>query len=609
MPTAVLAGEAVDAAPLEPKAPADIGDGEPRLRHLFEVIRQARPPTRLIGFAAAISLVEVAATLIFPLVTKNIIDGLSQATANPAAILSNPQVHLLLLMLVCGAVAGAVSTFLLAKAGLAISVNLKSHLAKTLLRQRVDYFDAHQSGEHVSRITNDAGTISNLLTKDFQGFLVGVMLLVGSATVLAVLDLGLALVIFAIIAVGFAVMAPIVVKMTRIARSISDGNARLSATLARTFGEIRLVKAYTAEAVEQERSERGIRDLYRSNLRAAKVQAALTPITSLALTFGMLAIFTYGGGRVALGTLTVGTLTAFVLYIFNIVAPLIQLSTFFSSLSSAKGASQRIHEILAQPAETEEPRPAMAVAPIAVPQADLSFRNVELIYAGASGPSLRVDGLVIPQGRSTAVIGPSGSGKTSLVSLIERFYEPAQGSICWGDTDIRDVPLDAWRASLGYVAQNAPMMAGTIRANIEYGQPPREEICLIRAAEAANCMDFISRLEGGLDADVGEAGIKLSGGQRQRIAIARIFMRDPRILLLDEATSNLDLEGEDAVLAALRRLMMGRTTLVVTHRLSTLSHVDYIAIVEAGRVVEFGSRDDVIGNSSYYRRVSEYLTP
>ena len=589
-------------------AARDLADPEPRFRQLLQVIRQAHPPRRLIMIAMVISLVEVAGTLMFPLLTKNLIDGLSRATVAPAAMIANPQVHLLLLLLVAGAVAGAVSSFLLAKAGLTISAGLKSHLAKALFRQRVDYFDAHQSGEHVSRITSDAGMISNLLTKDFQGFIVGVMLLAGSAIVLAVLDLALALVIFGIIAIAFALMAPIFVRMAGITKSINDGNARLSATLARTFGEIRLVKAYTAEAVEQARSERGIWDLFRSNLRAAKVQAALSPIISLALTSGMLAIFTYGGARVELGTLTIGTLTAFILYIFNIVAPLIHLSAFFSSLNAAKGASQRIHEILMQPAESKESRGAVASAAAAIPQADLSFRNVTLTYPGASEPSLRVENLVIPHGTSTAVIGPSGSGKTSLISLIERFYEPTDGAIFWGDTDIRDIPLDAWRASLGYVAQTAPLMAGTIRENIEYGQPPADEVSLVRAAEAANCMDFVSCLDGGLDTEVGEGGVKLSGGQRQRIAIARIFMRDPKLLLLDEATSNLDLEGEDAVLGALRRLMVGRTTLVVTHRLTTLSGVDYIAIVEGGRVMEFGARDDVIETSPYYRRVSEFLT-
>ena len=577
----------------------------PRMRELMSVVRKARPPGKLIALAIAISTVDIAATLMFPLMTKSIIDGLSQSSATPAAIFADPRVHLLLLMLLTGAAAAAISSYLLANAGLIISANLKSHLTRTLLGQRVDYFDAHQAGEHVSRVTSDAGTISKLLTKDLQGLLFGTVLLVGSAVVLALLDAPLAIVIFGIIIVAFAAMAPVVVRMAKITRSINDGNARLSATLARTFSEIRLVKAYTAESAEQERSERSIREVYGANLRAARVQAALTPITSLALTFGMLAIFTYGGARVELGTLSIGTLTAFILYIFNIVAPLIQLSVFFSSLNSAKGASQRIEEILAQPLELKDGRaPTRCVR---LEPSALSFRGVELTYAGAGHPSLCVDGLTIPAGCSTAVIGPSGSGKTTLVSMIERFYEPTKGAIYWGNTDIRDLPLPAWRGAIGYVAQNAPMMAGTIRENILYGHDGANEEDLARAAEAANCMSFISRLEGRFDADVGEAGIKLSGGQRQRIAIARVFLRDPKLLLLDEATSNLDVEGEDAVLSALRRLMANRTTLLITHRLSTLSTVDYIAIVEQGALVDFGPREQVLNGSAYYARVSELL--
>lgn len=597
---------------LEPEAPGSVLAempqlAEPRLGDLVQVVRSANPPFRLIGIALAVSLVDIAATLAFPLLTKQLIDSLSSAAATPMSMISNPQVHLLLLILACGALAGAVSGFLLSKAGLIISGNLKSRLAGTLFRQKVEYFDARQSGEHVSRVTTDAGTISKLLTKDFHGLVVGALLLSGSAVVLSLLDFRLAIVIFAIVVSAFAAMAPVLMKMAGITRSINDGNAKLSATLARTFGEIRLVKAYSAETAEQERSDSHIWELYRSNLRAAKVQAALAPITSVALTFGMLAIFTYGGARVALGTLTIGTLTAFILYIFNIVAPLIQLSMFFAGLSAAKGASQRIQEIFSKPVE-KDLSPAAAPLPLRSSDRGLSFSNVELRYAGAEMPSLRIGDLTIPEGRSTAIIGPSGSGKSSIVSLLERFYEPTSGSIHWRGADIRDIPLRAWRSSLGYVAQNSPLMAGTIRENIAYGERDPQEARILAAAEAANCMDFISVLRDGLDTDVGEAGIKLSGGQRQRIAIARIFMRDPELLLLDEATSSLDVEGEGAVLNALRRLMVGRTTVLITHRLSTLSDVDHIAIVEAGQLVEFGSREHVMQNSDYYRRVQAFLT-
>jgi ATP-binding cassette subfamily B protein AbcA/BmrA len=237
----------------------------------------------------------------------------------------------------------------------------------------------------------------------------------------------------------------------------------------------------------------------------------------------------------------------------------------------------------------------------------LVFTDVGLRYGSSPRDALAIAELVLPAGESTAIVGPSGAGKTSILSLIERYYDPSRGQISWGGADIARFPLREWRRSIGYVAQSAPLLSGTIRENMEYGLGARcDDATLRRAAEAAHCLAFVDSLTDGFDSQVGEAGVRLSGGQRQRIAIARVFLRDPLLLLLDEPTSSLDAESEDAVLGAIRKLMAGRTTVVVTHRLSALKDVENIAILEGGSVTGFGKRDDILSNTEYFRRISGF---
>ncbi|MGF1548946.1 MAG: ABC transporter ATP-binding protein [Sphingomonadaceae bacterium] len=578
------------------------------LRSLAGLVAASRPRTALIVAALLVSLIETGATLWYPLITRDLIDSLNVGGVEAGAILEDRRLWLLLGILAAGAAAGGVSTYLLSRAGLAMQATLERRLVAALLAKPVPYFDARESGEHVSRVTKDSALVSSLLTEQVRGLVTGVLLLLGSIVVLTSLDRALTIVVFAIVIGAFAIMGPLFLAMAAITRRKNNSLARLSSLLTRIFSEIRLVKAYTAERAERARSAAAIEEVYSAGLRAAWLQAFLTPITSLALTLALLSIFTYGGARVALGTLSVGTLTAFILYVFNIVAPLIQLSAFVTRLQEARGASGPLHAILAgEPDRAAADR--AAPAPIHREAKDICFENVALDYGGAGRPAVEIGKLVFAAGSSTALIGPSGAGKTSIISLIERFYEPTRGAIFHGDRPIHDLPVAQWRSMIGYVAQSPALLAGTIAENIGYGlaeAPPADR--LREAAAAANCLDFIEALEDGFDAEVGESGVKLSGGQRQRIAIARIFMRDPAILLLDEATSNLDAESEEAVRSALRRLMAGRTTVTISHRRSTLRDVDFIAIVEHGRIADFGPRERILGESGYVARVADLLS-
>lgn len=577
---------------------------KPQYRQLAKVVRLGAPPFPLIAAAVIISLLEIGSTLAFPVLTKELIDGMASIEMTPEGLVSDTRIQLLVAVLIVGAGAGAVASYLLAKAGLALSARLKSRLIDKMLKLPVAYFDRRQSGEHASRITKDVEVVATLITADVQHLVGGALLLVGSAIVLSLLDWQLTLTVFGVILVAFLLMAPILAGLSQITLRLNNRNAALTGLLARIFSEIRLVKAFTAEEVELARGEQEIAALRHHGLKAAAVQASLQPMVSLALTLAVLVIFTYGGARVAAGTLSAGTLTAFVLYIFNIVAPLIQLSMFFAHLQEAKGASLEIHSILTSSEEEASPR---AVYPVPVRTAaaeDLSFDKVELAYGGDDRPQLRLESLIIPAATSVAIVGPSGAGKTSLFSLLQRFYAPTGGRISWGGTDVRHFPIHQWRQMLGYVPQSPTLIAGTVRDNITYGLSGEIDPKLVEvAAEEAQCTDFIAALPNGLESQVGDGGVLLSGGQRQRIAIARMFLRDPALLLLDEATSSLDGESEALVLQALRKLMQGRTSMVITHRWHILSHVDHIAVIEDGELRDFGTAAAILENSPYCRRI------
>lgn len=572
---------------------------------LRAIIGLGEPERVVILLAIAISLVEVAANLLFPILTGSIIDGLPQAGAIGITGLLGPKVLLLLAVVLIGAGAASVSGYLLRRSAQRIGRALKRRIFVDLLRQPVAFFDRTESGELVSRITNDTQVLSMIGTKFLAGFISGILLLCGSAVVLLLLDPPLTLAILLIIAFSLLVMAPSFLRVAAITKLMNEARARISADLVRVFGEVRLVKALSAEQEEAAKIGLRLQEDYAAGLRFAKVEALLTPINGFALTAAMIAIFTYGAARVASGAMTIGTLTVFILYIFNFVGPLIQISTFLTQLQTALASSSHLFDLIRQEADGDN-RPVRRLPPSRPPGKDIRLENIEFSYPARPGVQLSIDAIDFPAGSATAIIGASGAGKTTLFSLLERFYPLEQGRILYGGVDIAEVDVDSWRRRIGYVSQSAPLMSGTIRQNILYGSTgAHNEQRLICAAEAANCSEFLAGLPDRFDTAVGEAGTLLSGGQKQRIAIARMFYRDPEIVLLDEATANLDEANEAAVLRSVSALIGGRTAIIITHRLSTLGAVDRVLLFESGRVAAVLSPDEVIRRSDFYRRVIE----
>jgi ATP-binding cassette subfamily B protein AbcA/BmrA len=550
---------------------------------LWQLLRLAKPSGFLLAAAAGMAVVSGAGTLSFPVLTKKLVDALARSAPDRLDIM------VLAAVMLGSTVASAVSSYLLSRVGYGLIAALRTVLIDKLLRLPMASFDQESTGERVSRVLNDCQSISELATRQTINLLSGVLVLVGSIAVLLFLDVELTLMVIGCLVLAFAVAIPLATLLEGLARSTQDRTAKLGGILTHVLSEIRLVKAFTAEARERERSRQEVQDLQRLGIQVARISAALAPLISLSLTGAILVILVYGSSRVSGGSISIGTLTAFILCIFNVAVPTIQLTNFLEELQKAKGASTRIAALLRSEEE------ATAGEPVENLHGALEFRNVSFSYPGRESKVLHGINIVFRPGTTTALVGASGNGKTTVLSLIERFYAPTDGDILYDGKPICDLSLIEWRGHIGYVAQSAPIMPGTVRDNIVYGLEGHFTDDVVRmAAEKAGALEFIEQMPQDLDTILSEQGGNLSGGQRQRIAIARMFLRNPDILILDEATSSLDSETEHRVKVALESLMQGRTNIIVAHRLSTVMHADRICFLEGGRISGFGNHEELL---------------
>lgn len=584
-------------------------------RQFMNMMRGAVPSGWMFLFAALLALVEAAGGLIVPIFTRDLIDQFTISGINAGVVLW------LTAAFIIQAAAGGFSYYMMTYIGETFVKNIRKRLWNHMLKLRVPFFDKHESGELISRVTQDTNTVKMLITNHLVSSVSGILSIVGSLVILFIIDWKMTLIMLSAVPVSMLILLPLGHLVYRISLQTQDELASFSASLGRVLSDIRLVKSHNAQTYESEHGTEKINNLFRFGLKEARIQAFVSPIMTTVLLATLVVLIGYGGARVAAGDLSAGSMVAIIIYMFQIVMPFSMLAQFFTAFQKAMGATERIQQLLNTETESdgsnndlsnanhtaspvEKDKTAQTATHPAPPdwQQQLAFNDVSFSYNGKDDVLKNVN-FVIRPGTTVAFVGPSGSGKTTIFSLLERFYEPTQGKIVLGDTSIEEIPLEKWREGIGYVLQESPVMSGTIRSNLIYGLPRQvTDEQIVEAARLANAASFIESMPDGYETEIGERGINLSGGQRQRIAIARALLRDPKLLLLDEATSNLDSESEALVQEALANLMRGRTTLIIAHRLSTVIGADHIIFLEKGVITGQGTHVELMEQHELYRK-------
>lgn len=556
---------------------------------LWQLMKRSKFPRGLIVIVLLLGIVDTAIGLVIPLLTMDLINNFSIEEFAWTTLV------IVVAALVLQAVFSGMAYFFMRMLGERVVANMRKYLWEHVLHLKIPFFDSHETGDTMSRITQDTSIVKELVTDHLVSFVTGMFSIIGAVGILLWIDWKMTLLMLVSVPLAIIAMLPLGAKMHKISKANQDQLARFSGQLGRILSNIRLVKATQAEAKENTEGEKSIEALYGYGIKEAKILAFLSPIMTLIMMVVLILIFGYGGAQIAAGHISAGELVAIMIYLVQIIIPFTQMATFFTALQKALGATERIQQIIREPIEQFDG------ANLPTTLQPLTFNEVAFNYGEKS--VLHNMSFTIPAGKTTAFVSQSGGGKTTMFSLIERFYEVSAGAIEYGKSNIETFDLAKWRGLIGYVSQEAPLLNGTIRDNLLYGNPQANEQQLKEALLAANAWDFVNKLSEGLNTQVGENGIKLSGGQKQRLAIARAILRNPQILLLDEATSNLDNESEREVQAALTNLMKGRTTIVIAHRLSTITNADQILIFEEGKLSGKGTHDELIQHHDYYKQL------
>ena len=563
---------------------------------LFFLFKRLSWPYGLIITAVIISSLGSLSGLLIPLFTGRLVDKFSTNNINWNIVVLFASIFII------NALLSGLGIYLLSKIGEKMIYGIRSLLWEHMIKLKMPFFDKNESGQLMSRLTDDTKVINDFISQKLPQLLPAIITLIGSIIMLFIMDWQMTLLTFIAIPIFMGIMIPLGRRMQKISKHTQAEIANFSGLLGRVLTEMRLVKISNTEQKELNNAHYNLNEIYKLGLRQAKIVAIIQPISSVIMLLMIAIILGFGAIRIATGAITAGALIAMIFYVMQLSMPLMNLSTLVTDYKKAVGASQRIYEIMQEPVEPmEQLKP---IANINIENGALEFNNVEFKYDVKT--ILDHVSFRIPQGDISAFVGPSGSGKSTIFNLIERMYDIDNGDITYGNESIYDIPITNWRSKIGYVMQSNSMMTGTIRDNILYGinrNVSDEE--LIKYAKLANCHDFIMQFDEGYDTLVGERGLKLSGGQRQRIDIARSLVKNPDILLLDEATANLDSESEQKIQEALEVLMKGRTTIVIAHRLSTIKKAGQIIFIDQGRVTGEGTHDELM---KYHEKYHQFVT-
>jgi ATP-binding cassette, subfamily B, bacterial len=487
-------------------------------------------------------------------------------------------------------------TYLTGWVGERILADLRNKLFGHLQHLSLGYFERNRAGVIISRLTNDVEALDQLVTDGVTSLVQNTLTLVGTAILLFVLDWRLALATLAVI--PFMAVATVVfrVRSTRAYRAVRERLGLLTATLAEDIAGMRMVQAFTREQQNIE-NFRTVADRYReSNMQTVVLNGWYFPFVDFLSSIALAIVLGYGGHLYFQGSVTLGTLFAFMLYVQNFFDPVQQLSQLYNTFLSATAALDKIMDVL-----DEEPQVLDEADSSSLPEVQGHVRFDDVRFSYGTGPEvLHGLDLDVPSGTTVALVGHTGAGKSTIAKLLARFYDPTSGRITIDDHDLRDVTQESLRHQLGIVPQEGFLFAGTVTENIAFGRPDAAPEDVVRAAQAVGAHDFIMRLEDGYETQLQERGTRLSLGQRQLVALARALLADPRILILDEATSSVDIGTERKIEQALRLLLAGRTAFIIAHRLSTIRDADLIVVLEYGQIVEQGTHDELMERRGLY---------
>ncbi|WP_105990102.1 ABC transporter ATP-binding protein, partial [Bacillus sp. M21] len=553
-----------------------------------------------------ITVISSILSLIVPLFSINVMDNFKNGINYKLIIFG-------VVLLGVGTFLSAISNFLLSKIAEQIIFKVRKKLWNKILNLPLKFYKNNRSGDLVSRLTSDTSLIVDVMTHKLIDLLEAAISLIISLIILFYLDAYLSLILVVIVPLSVFIIYPLGEKIFNISYKEQERLADLTSFSSEILKDIKIVKAFNAEKIENQKGEEKFNNLYKLGIKSSVLSAIITPLLSLFSFVVLLLVVGFGAWRVVNEAISIGELVAFIIYLVQVVAPFFTLNLFISDYQSAKGSVQRVMEILDEEDEqtinyqTVEKKFSLDNEK----KVNLIFNNVSFSY-DENRNILKNISFTLETGKTFALVGPSGAGKSTVFSLIERFYSPSSGEILLNNHSYNQVDVNAWREIFSYVPQDFPLFYGTIKENLLYGLKEKISMeVLVEITKKANAHEFIMNLPDQYDTHVGEFGNFLSGGQKQRIAIARALLRKSKFILLDEVTANLDSESEYLLRDTLNYLTENNIgVFMIAHRLSTIKNADSILIVENGEITNFGTHDYLYEVNDHYRNsVDKQINP